>query len=378
MARSRSRTKYPGVYEETLVDGDITYYASYRDKNGKQQFPKGGRKSKGYTAKKCSEWRVDLMRGKAKTRQQIRDEEKVEKSRDIVHLYKQYLEDRNDKGKNDSLFEKWVKPYWNGKNIEKMENDDAANFAVWLAAQVSVKGTPLSDQTRKHAIAMFRRIVRHAKRHIKGFTLLIDDFSIPAVDNEKTEDLTPEQFSALLRVLNADTVGAKGKTGKTYQCKINRAVSDILLLILNTGMRRGECLKLMWGHVSFDRKTILLKEPKGGKDVTIPMSSGARAVLKRQKKSSMYVFPGKGGTMRLHIDVQARKIRDLAGLPKIFRPCHGLRHYFGTELAAQGVNITTISELMGHKGIEITKRYVKAREEQKIHAVELISVGGEK
>lgn len=378
MATERVKSKYPGVFGLKSADGkDITWYATYR-KDGKQTLAKYGKKSKGYTDRKCSICRSDLLQGKKKTRQQKRTEEKIKKSRCIGHLYTKYIKDQNGKGRTDSLFNNWVKPYWGVKDIENVENEDAAEYSVWLKAQTSVKGTPLSPQTRKHAIGLYRRILRHAKRHIKGFTLLIDDFSVPEVHNEKTEDLTPDQLKSLLSVLHADTVPAKGRTGKTYQCKINRAVADILLLILNTGMRRGECLKMMWGHVNFDRGTILLKEPKGGKDVTIPMSSGARAVLKRQKKSSMYVFPGKNGGRRVHIDVQARKIRDLAGLPKTFRPCHGLRHYFGTELAARGANITVISELMGHKSIEITKRYVKAREDQKREAVELVSIGGEK
>jgi integrase len=379
MARKRCKTKYPSIYGETLADGDITYYAAYRDENGKPKFAKHGRKSRGKTAKTASVWRADLMRGKAKTKQQERNEEKVRKSRSIVHLYNDhYLKDRNGKGRNDSTFNNWVEPYWGGKDMEKVTNIDAANYEVWLKAQTSNRGKPLSDQSVKHAIGLYRRVLRHAKRHIEGFFLLIDDFSVPEVDNEVTEDLTTEEFASLLKVLMADTVPAKGKTGKTYQCKINRSVADILLLILNTGMRRGECLKLMWGHVNLDRGTIVLKDPKGKVDVNIPMSSGARAVLERQKKTSMYVFPGKDGGKRLHIDVQARKIRDLAGLPKTFRPCHGLRHYFGTELHAKGANIKVISELMGHKSIEITKRYIAAREEQKVAAVELVSIGGER
>ncbi len=68
----------------------------------------------------------------------------------------------------------------------------------------------------------------------------------------------------------------------------------------------------------------------------------------------------------------------MAGLPKDFRPCHGLRHFFATELAASGKSITVISELLGHKSIEITKRYAKVRDEEKQEAVELVSIGGEK
>jgi integrase len=261
-----------------------------------------------------------------------------------------------------------VLPWWQDKDITTATNQDCANYRIWLEESGDLK-----PQSIKHAIALFRRVVRHAKKHIHGFEIKIDDYSVPKVNNEVTEDLTQEQYQRLLSVLQSDKVTVEGKT-----VKINRAVADIMLLILNTGMRRGEVLKLQWQHVNFDRGTILLKEPKGGKDVLLPMNTGAREVLMRQKKTSMYVFPNPQGGKRSHINVQARKIRDLAGLPKDFRPLHGLRHYYATELASKGVDITVISELLGHKSVGITMRYVNARDEKKRMAVELVSVGGMK
>jgi integrase len=369
--------KYPGCFYYESADGrDRVYYVQYR-KNGKMVTAKHGKKSHGESLRRAVKFREDLIAGKAKTRQEQREEEKLRKARDIDHLYERYLKDKKGRGRNDSLFNHWVRPYWAGKDIERATNTDAANFRVWLEAMISSKGTPLSPQTVKHAIALFRRVVRHGKSNIEGFTLLIDDFYVPNVNNEKTEDLTPEQLKSLLGVLTADTVLTIGKTGRQYNCRINRAVADMMLLALTTGMRRGEIIKLQWQHVNYARRKIVIRAPKGGTDVTIPMSSSARAIMKRQKRNSMFVFPGKNGGKRRHVDMQARKLRDLAGLPKDWRPFHGLRHYYATELVARGAGITVVSALLGHKSIEITMRYAMAREKEKVEAVELISIGDE-
>lgn len=354
--------KYPGCwYYET--DGNKTFYCAYR-KEGKNITAKCGESEKGYTFRQCAFHRADLLRGKASTNAELRRDKESEATRYIDKLYEHYHTEKNGQGQNDSLFLRYVAVFWKDKDISACSNVDAANFRCWLDKCESSRGGLLSKQTVKHAIALFRRIVRYADKTIHDFKLQITDFDIPIVNNETTEDLDHEELERLLQVLKTD--------------KVNRAVCDMMLLMLNTGMRRGEVQKLQWGHINVERGAILLREPKGGKDVTIPMSSGVKAVLLRQKRTSLYVFPGKDGGKRGHFERAARRIRDLAKLGKDFRPCHGLRHYFGTELSDRGVDLVTISELMGHKGVEITKRYVKGREQRKKEAVELIAIGGGK
>ena len=49
---------------------------------------------------------------------------------------------------------------------------------------------------------------------------------------------------------------------------------------LLTGMRRGELFKLTWDDIDFERGMVTLREPKGGKTLTIPVSSMALEVLR--------------------------------------------------------------------------------------------------
>ena len=51
---------------------------------------------------------------------------------------------------------------------------------------------------------------------------------------------------------------------------------------------------------------------------------------------------------------------------------HDLRHTFASRLVMAGVDIYTVSELMGHASVQMTKRYAHLAPEHKANAVELL------
>ena len=68
-------------------------------------------------------------------------------------------------------------------------------------------------------------------------------------------------------------------------------------------------------------------------------------------------------------DDQLKQIRERAKVAPPRQPWHALRHTFGTELANSGASIQTIRELMGHKSIETTLRYLHTTRDQKRSAI---------
>jgi integrase len=121
-------------------------------------------------------------------------------------------------------------------------------------------------------------------------------------------------------------------------------------------MRRGELFKLTWDDVDFNRSMITLREPKGGKTQTIPISSQALDVLKGLSPNSSYVFPGKKGEQRTDFKGPWCRIRKAAGLPDNFR-FHGLRHHFASTLVSNGVELCVVQALLTHKDSRTTQRY---------------------
>ncbi len=95
------------------------------------------------------------------------------------------------------------------------------------------------------------------------------------------------------------------------------------------------------------------------------MNDSARQVLDKHPRSeSEYVFPGKDGKQRVDFKRPINRIKQRAGLPKDFRPLHGLRHVYAYILASSGqVDMYTLQKLLTHKSPQMTQRYAHLRDE---------------
>ncbi|MBI4972441.1 MAG: site-specific integrase [Candidatus Omnitrophica bacterium] len=141
---------------------------------------------------------------------------------------------------------------------------------------------------------------------------------------------------------------------------LNGDLEDIVTLALNTGMRQGEILNLKWKDVDFFRKTLTVVKTKNKEVKTIPMTDTTFKVLFEKSKvitMSGYIFATTNDT-----PIRARnlmrewyKVLNKAGIED-FR-FHDLRHTAGTRLAQAGVDIYTISKILGHRDIRTTMRY---------------------
>nr|WP_275888422.1 site-specific integrase [Desulfobulbus alkaliphilus] len=163
------------------------------------------------------------------------------------------------------------------------------------------------------------------------------------VNNQVTERLDEEQLARLMDVL------------ESWPC---RASACLVKFLLFTGIRKGEEFKLIWKDIDMQQKLMKLRDPKGGRDVSLPLSDKALAVLKEvpRVEDSLYVFPGKDGQQREWFYHPWARIRKMAGLPNDFR-LHGLRHAFASAMVCNGVDLFIVSRLLTHKDISTTQRY---------------------
>jgi integrase len=144
-------------------------------------------------------------------------------------------------------------------------------------------------------------------------------------------------------------------------------------LALFTGMRRGELFKLKWNDIDFERGFIHIRDPKGGPDQKIPLNEAARQLLENHPRTdSPYIFPGRYGGQRTDVKKAVNRIKKRAGLPKDFRPLHGLRHVYASMLASSGkVDMYTLQKLLTHKSPQMTQRYAHLRDEALRRAADL-------
>jgi integrase len=125
-------------------------------------------------------------------------------------------------------------------------------------------------------------------------------------------------------------------------------------IALNTGMRRREILTLNSSQIDFNNRIITLSgaKTKSGYDREIPLNDEAIAVLTRRinKSSSDKLFHI--GSFKTAFNTAVKR----AGIEKV--RFHDLRRTFATRLRDSGVDITVISEILGHSSVKVTERYL--------------------
>jgi len=143
----------------------------------------------------------------------------------------------------------------------------------------------------------------------------------------------------------------------------------LVLLALNTGMRRGELFNLRWADVDLDRKvlTVTGAGAKSGQTRHIPLNDEAVSVLTGWKSDGPLVFPGKNGKRLDNINSAWARLLDEAKITG-FR-FHDLRHTFASKLVMAGVDLNTVRELLGHGDLKMTLRYAHLAPEHKAQAV---------
>ncbi|WP_455831525.1 phage integrase [Pseudomonas fluorescens] len=152
-------------------------------------------------------------------------------------------------------------------------------------------------------------------------------------------------------------------------------LKPMVLVSLNTGMRRGELFDLKWSAVNFDTKTITVAgaTTKTSDTRHIPMNKETIGVLeawKKQASKSPYAFPGQGGGRFEDVKSAWLKLLERAQIDG-FR-WHDMRHDFASRLVMAGVPLNTVRDLLGHADIKMTLRYAHLAPGTKAAAVELI------
>jgi len=152
----------------------------------------------------------------------------------------------------------------------------------------------------------------------------------------------------------------------------NGHLKPIIILALNTGMRKGEILGLKWRDVDFRHGIIYLLHTKNGEKREIPINEQAKTTLIRVRKhpESPYIFCKKEGQPCGNVRKSFYTALKKSGIIN-FR-FHDLRHTFASHLVMSGVDLNTVRELMGHKSLDMTLRYSHLSPDHKKRAVDIL------
>lgn len=134
----------------------------------------------------------------------------------------------------------------------------------------------------------------------------------------------------------------------------------VVVLALSTGMRRGEIMGLKWADVDFQRGCVTLHQTKNGEVRVVPIAGHALDELKRHAKvrrlDTDLLFPGKvKQSVPVDITKPWRTALTRASIEDF--KFHDLRHSAASYLAMNGASIAEIAEVLGHKTLQMVKRY---------------------
>ena len=151
----------------------------------------------------------------------------------------------------------------------------------------------------------------------------------------------------------------------------NEMATLIVLMAISTGARKSEITSLKWEDFDAERKMIMVQESKNDDRRQLPLRGKCwqwfEAYAKHKAKRG-FVFPSRNKRQPFRIDSAWQEIKRAARL-RDFR-FHDLRHTAASYMAMHGVPLITISELLGHKSLNMVKRYAHLSEGHVADAVE--------
>lgn len=150
----------------------------------------------------------------------------------------------------------------------------------------------------------------------------------------------------------------------------------MVLLSMNTGMRRGELFDLTWDNVDLENSSLTVEGTVAKSKQTrhIPLNREALDLLKDWKKQNSgttgRVFTNADGERFNNVNTSWAGVLDDAKI-KSFR-WHDLRHHFASRLVMARVDLNTVRELLGHSDYKMTLRYAHLAPEHKKAAVDAL------
>jgi integrase len=221
----------------------------------------------------------------------------------------------------------------------------------------------VSHRTAQKVLVILHGVMARAKR--KGWITVN-----PCEDAEKITVKRSDDFN----VLSVEQVHAVAREASSVLLRA------MFLTAAFTGLRMGELLALRWRHIDFTNRILHVQKncvdgvedtPKSHRRRSVPLSDQAVVALDALSRREHFTGPDHlvfGDDVGEHLDDDHVRDEFYAALaaarlgymrelddPIVF---HDLRHSFGTQCAARGIDLRKIQAWMGHADIQTTMRYL--------------------
>lgn len=244
--------------------------------------------------------------------------------------------------------------------LDQLTDDDVHRCLEGLDGQVScyyagrdasgqkilkAKGKPLAPATiNRYSAALSAVLTWALKRRIapRGFVHPCRTVERRRENNEKTRFLSDAERGRLLEAC------AASRWDRLYL---------LVLMGITTGARKGELIALRWADLDLERQIAVCGRTKNGDSKVLPLVPAVIEILKScQSKSADFLFGSpKDATRPYAFEARWREAVVRARL-RDFR-FHDLRHTCASMLAQSGATLLEIGDVLGHRQLQMTKRY---------------------
>jgi integrase len=267
----------------------------------------------------------------------------MERKRTTIHDHRGYLR-------------RHLVPFFGARPMDKIDRAFVENYLLAKKREGLSSKTVCNHLNFLHGLWSFG-----IKREwaLKNPVALVDRPRMPRFKERRIQFLTREELDAVVRAVPGDVLGS--------------VEAPLYLTAAMTGLRQGELIALRWIDVDWSASRIRVADsyvrgafysPKNHRGRSVPMADRLAGELERHFQASrwraendlVFAHPATG-----HV-LDSSKLRkrfyvalDRAGVHHI--TFHGLRHTFGTQMAAAGAPMRAIQEWMGHADISTTEIY---------------------
>lgn len=159
----------------------------------------------------------------------------------------------------------------------------------------------------------------------------------PKLGSARERRVSPEEFDALLK-------GAARSR--------NRNLAVAIILALETGMRRGELLGMLWEHIDFQHRVLLIPKTKNGHPRTIPLTSRATEMLLTQRdRDEIRPLPMTEDSLKK----SWQRLLNRVGIDGLH--FHDLRHEAVSRFFEMGLSMPEVALISGHRDPRMLFRY---------------------
>jgi integrase len=276
-------------------------------------------------------------------------------------------------------------------NFADLESLKLADIGVWhldkhrsARLKAGIRPSTINRDVAELKSALTKAVQWH---HVKAHPLA--ELKPLRIDKRpKVRFLSSDEHARLLEALAARDARIKAERERANAWRRERGYAELrdlralrfadhlesmILVSLNTGLRRGELFHLRWADVNLPGRvlTVVGGTSKSGQTRYLPLNDAAFAALvawRNQTEGQDLVFPNEHGRAFDNVNKSWRHLLKDAGITG-FR-WHDMRHDFASKLVMAGVPLNTVRDLLGHADLNTTLRYAHLAPDHKAEAVQ--------